>query len=34
MHQVQQSYDSYDFNISIKETKRVINQLSENLRLN
>ena len=29
MHQVQQSCDSYDLDISIKETKR-----SENLRLN
>ena len=27
MHQVQQSCDSYDLNISIKETKRVINSL-------
>ena len=34
MHQVQQSCDSYDLNISIKETKRVFNQSSENLRLN
>ena len=34
LHQVQQSCDSYDLNISIKETKRVINQSSENLRLN
>ena len=33
MHQVQQSCDSYELNINIKETKRVINQSSENLRL-